>query len=212
MLDYWTRSHRKFPHHHIKQIVLYLKPTNSIQVYQNYYEASRTCHEFEVLRLWEVEPQELLKNVGTIPLAILSGWENKEALLAMVAQRIDGLASRRERAEITGATYVLSGLVLSDNVIKKILRSEAMRESVTFQAILEEGEQQGPQRGRQEGELQGKRQTVLRLLTHKFGTLETKTWTVVEQLSVTQLEDLAEAILDMTSLQDLEQWLADVVD
>ncbi|APB33082.1 hypothetical protein GlitD10_0768 [Gloeomargarita lithophora Alchichica-D10] len=30
MLDYWTRSHRKFPQHHIKQIVLYLKPTIAI--------------------------------------------------------------------------------------------------------------------------------------------------------------------------------------
>ncbi|MEN9217008.1 MAG: DUF4351 domain-containing protein [Gloeomargarita sp. HHBFW_bins_162] len=170
-----------------------------------------------------MEPDVLLGRVGTLPLAVLAGRGKKEILLQTVAQRIDALDSRTERAEITAATYVLSGLALSDNVIKRILRSEMMRESVTFQAILEEGEQKGRQQGlqlgrqqglqlgRYEGELQGKRRTILRLLNHKFGTIAPDIWAQVEQLSALQLEDLAEAILDMQSLTDLEQWLAGII-
>ncbi|MEN9218574.1 MAG: Rpn family recombination-promoting nuclease/putative transposase [Gloeomargarita sp. DG_2_bins_126] len=207
MLDYWTRGQRKFPHHQIKQIVIYLQPTQTSLVYQNYYQAARTRHEFDVLRLWEVEPDVLLRRVGTLPLAVLAGAEAKEQLLQKVAQRIEELDSRRERAEMTAATYVLAGLVLSDNVIKRILRSEMMRESVTFQAILEEGEQ----KGLQQGEWLGKRQTVLRLLHRKFGSLAPATLAQVERLSASQLEDMAEALLDMQSLADLEQWLAGVI-
>jgi predicted transposase YdaD len=49
-----------------------------------------------------------------------------------------------------------------------------MRESVTYQAILREGRQEGRKEGRKEGLVA----IVLRLLTHKFGTLPPKLHTI----------------------------------
>ncbi len=75
-----------------------------------------------------------------------------------------------------------------------------MRESVIYQEILEEGEQ----RGREKGE----RNLVLRLLTRKVGELPPGMREQIETLPLEQLENLSEALLDFTSLLDLETWLA----
>ena len=76
-----------------------------------------------------------------------------------------------------------------------------MRESVIYQDILQKGLQQG----KQEGELA----VVLRQLTRRLGTVEPQMQDRLRGLSTTQLEDLAEALLDFTSATDLTNWLRD---
>ena len=75
-----------------------------------------------------------------------------------------------------------------------------MRESVTYQEILQEG--------LQEGRKEGLVAIVLRLLTHKFWTLPPKLHTRITRLHIPRLESLAEAILDFQSLTDLELWFS----
>jgi heme oxygenase len=48
---------------------------------------------------------------------------------------------------------------------------------------------------------------VLRLLTRRFGLLSEQQTEQIRQLSVPQLEDLGEALLDFKSMTDLEQYL-----
>ncbi|KZL48113.1 hypothetical protein A2T98_19555 [Nodularia spumigena CENA596] len=86
-------------------------------------------------------------------------------------------------------------------------REGMMRESVIYQEILEEGEQKGEQRGRLEGE-QRERTLVLRLLARKVGELSSNIREQLQTLSLEQLENLGEALLDFTSVSDLENWLA----
>jgi predicted transposase YdaD len=78
-----------------------------------------------------------------------------------------------------------------------------MRESVIYQDILAEGRQEGEQRGRQEGE----RSLVLRQLTRRVGELPQDVLERIETLSLEQLENLGEALLDFTSMNDLQAWL-----
>ena len=78
-----------------------------------------------------------------------------------------------------------------------------LRESPWYNEILQEGLQKGHQEGRQEGELL----LVLRLLTRRFGLLSEQRTEQIRQLSVPQLEDLGEALLDFESMTDLEQYL-----
>jgi predicted transposase YdaD len=82
-----------------------------------------------------------------------------------------------------------------------------MRESVIYQEILEEGEQRGEQRGLQQGRQEGERSLVLRLLTRKLGELPPQIREQIETLSLEELENLGEALLDFTSLLDLQAWL-----
>ena len=69
-----------------------------------------------------------------------------------------------------------------------------MRESAIYQEILQEG--------RQEGETL----LVLRLLTRRFGT-SPELRSQIQQLSIEQLEELGEALLDFSSIRDLTDWL-----
>ena len=74
-----------------------------------------------------------------------------------------------------------------------------MRESAIYQEIL--------QTGRQEGRQEGEATLVLRLLTRRFGTLEPELRSQTSQLSIAELEELGEALLDFSSMQDLIGWL-----
>lgn len=65
------------------------------------------------------------------------------------------------------------------------------------------GFQRGIQEGRQEGELA----VIFRQLARRIGTIAPPLETKIRTLSLTQLEDLSEALLDFTYPSDLEQWL-----
>jgi predicted transposase/invertase (TIGR01784 family) len=200
MLDYWVRSKRRFPDKTMRQVVIYLKETSSDVFFQDKFEESTTHHAFEVIRLWEQPLANFLEFTGMLPFAILVNDGNKERLLQDIAQKIDEIPEQKTRQTIGAATFVLAGLVLEENIIKQILRRDIMRESVTYQAILREG--------RQEGRKEGLVAIVLRLLTHKFGTLPPKLHTRITRLHIPRLESLAEAILDFQSLADLELWFS----
>jgi len=49
----YLRLSTQFPDQNIRQVIIYLKPTNSPLVHLTSYEASNIKHDFEVIRLWE---------------------------------------------------------------------------------------------------------------------------------------------------------------
>ena len=86
-----------------------------------------------------------------------------------------------------------------------------LRESPWYNEILQEGLQKGLQKGHQEGLQKGRQEgellLVLRLLTRRFGLLSEQRTEQIRQLSVPQLEDLGEALLDFEDMTELEQYL-----
>ncbi len=83
-----------------------------------------------------------------------------------------------------------------------------MRESVIYQEILAEGEQRGEQRGREEGRKAEGQLLILRLLTRRVGELPQEVLNRIETLSLEQLENLGEALLDFQAIADLETWFS----
>jgi predicted transposase/invertase (TIGR01784 family) len=143
MADYRLRLYRKFPNKEVRQIVIYLSKTNSELVYQNTFELPQLTHRFEVIRLWE-QPTEIFLNApGLFPFAVLSRTNAPVETLTQVAATIDEMDNRRVQSNVAASTAVLSGLLLNQEVIKRVLRKEIMRESVIYQEILAEGEQKG---------------------------------------------------------------------
>jgi predicted transposase YdaD len=95
------------------------------------------------------------------------------------------------QSNIAASTAILAGLVLNKKLIKTLLRSDAMRESVIYQDI------------QQEKALA----IVTRQLRRQVGTIPPAQLLQIQALESTQLDDLAEALLDFASLTDLEAWL-----
>jgi predicted transposase YdaD len=70
-----------------------------------------------------------------------------------------------------------------------------MRESVIYQEWREEAQQDEA------------RSLVLRLLKRRLGLLPSEVESYINTLALNQLEDLAEALLDFSTVADLTGWL-----
>ena len=82
-----------------------------------------------------------------------------------------------------------------------------MRESVIYQSIRQEGKQEGLKEGLQEGLKQEALKLTMRLLRRRFGELEARIVAKVQALPREQLEELTEALLDFSEVEDLDAWL-----
>lgn len=86
-----------------------------------------------------------------------------------------------------------------------------MRESVIYQDIQETSEAKGIQKGIKQGIKQGIQKgevkLVIRLLNRKFGEISPHLTQTIRQLSVEQLENLGEALLNFQTEEDLTNWL-----
>jgi predicted transposase YdaD len=85
--------------------------------------------------------------------------------------------------------------------------SSTMRESVIYQDILQEGERIGEQRGEQRGRQEEGNTLILRQLTRRLGNVTPEIQTKIRTLSLTQLEELGEALLDFSQISELTAWL-----
>ena len=84
------------------------------------------------------------------------------------------------------------------------LKQMDITQSLFYKEIIQEGRQKGLQEGRQEGEAG----LVIRLLRRRLGQLADNHVEQIQKLSVPQLEDLGDALLDYTEMADLVGFLA----
>ena len=129
----------------------------------------------------------------------------------LVEPKIETLDSQRQQRNAIAATSILAGLLLEKNVIQQILREEIVKESVIYQEIVAEatakGKAEGREEGKQEGRQEGEAAIVLRQLRRRIGEIDVNLEATIRELSVTQLENLGEALLDFTNRSDLVNWL-----
>ncbi|MBO1351366.1 MAG: DUF4351 domain-containing protein [Hormoscilla sp. GUM202] len=194
MLNYFVRLHWDYELP-VTQVVIWLKPTTNPAVFETQFKLESTQHEYKVIRIWEESPEIFLQEPALLPLATLAATENSSALLGQVAQQVSKIEEPAERDEISACTQILAGLRFKKDVIRNFFREEIMQESVIYQDII--------QKGMQKGVLE----TVTRLLTRRFGTLEENLQQRLQQLPTTQLQDLAEELLDFSSVTNLVNWL-----
>lgn len=87
---------------------------------------------------------------------------------------------------------------------KQFEQERTMRYVTTGERIgYERGKEEGKEEGRQEGE----QAIILKLLKRRVGELSPEIQQRIQSLSLHQLENLGEALLDFTSMADLLNWL-----
>lgn len=173
-------------------MVLLLPPSDQTLI-ETAFVLGETRHHYRVIRLWEEDAATLLDDPALLPLATLAATSTSEPLLATVAQRVNQLEESR-RQEVLDYTKILAGIKFKGDLIRQIFREGIMRESVIVQEILEEG--------RQEGE----KSLILRLLNRRVGEVPEALRSRLDVLSLEQLENLGEALLDFQAIVDLEAW------
>lgn len=198
MLDYSVRLKRKHQRD-VEQFVIFLQQTSNEIVFTTEYRDRTTTHQYNVIRLWEQDPAIFLDNPGLLPLAVLTRSDSPQSLLEQVAERVDRIENTERRQGIAACTGILAGLRFEKDLIRSILRSDFMRQSVIYQDILQEG--------RQEGKKEEAMLFVTRQLKYKFGEIEPVIQEKLGSLSLLELEDLGEDLLDFSTVTDLEEWL-----
>lgn len=201
MLDYWVRLYRQY-NCDIEQVVIFLKPTSSEAVFVEQFTARNTSHRYRVIRMWEQNPEPLLTSSALLPLATLAQTDSPETLLQQIAVQVSMIEETAIQQSISACTQLLAGLVFDTEVVRQLFRREDMRESVIYQEILQEGKEEGREEGRQ-SELR----LVMRQLARRIGAINSQLQTQIENLSLTQLEDLGEALLDFATEENLLNWL-----
>ncbi|MCC3489604.1 MAG: Rpn family recombination-promoting nuclease/putative transposase [Microcoleus sp. PH2017_25_DOB_D_A] len=206
MLDYYVRLKRQYSCS-INQVVIFLQQTASEQVFVSEYTDTNTRHGYRVIRLWEQDPALLLSVPGLLPFATLSQTDSPRTLLEQIATQIATIEEPNQQADLLACTQVLAGLRFEKDLIRQLFRKETMRGSVIYQEIREDGLLEGRQLGLLEGRKDEALSLLTRLLIRRIGPIAPPIQEQIQTLSVEELEDLGEALLDFSEASDLTNWL-----
>ncbi len=168
--------------------------------------------EVQICDVTWVDLDALARRADLDPLlALLTLPVQKEPALGSCAQRIVALRPDLIELIVPILSERFQGLSPSQLMATLGISKDFWRHTRAFQDILAEGRQEGVELGRQEGREEGRRReaSVLasRLLERRCGSIDAPTSARIEALSLSQLEELALALLDFRSAQDLQTWL-----
>jgi predicted transposase/invertase (TIGR01784 family) len=202
MLDYWVRLYRVHKLYQedkvIEQVIIFLRPDNSPKVFEDRFQVGETSHRYRVIRIWECDPTPLLSQPELLPLAVLAKSEQPEMLLSQVADSIKNIADPRQKSNIAACVELLAGINYSEELIKMYLQDDLLKESVTYQRILNEGFEKGEV------------SLVTRQLKKRFGEVFKTIEPRLSTLSIEQLELLGESLFDFKSIDDVNKWLNNI--
>ncbi|BCL34425.1 Rpn family recombination-promoting nuclease/putative transposase [Nostoc sp. MS1] len=153
----------------------------------------------QVLRVYLDELGDIRQLPLWVAIMVLTTLEESQApqearyLLTRTRQEVSESASRAIM-EIVTTIMVYKFEQLSRREVESML-DITIKQTRVYREIKEEG--------REEATLN----LVIRLLTKRFGELSEETRSLISGLPLPVLEDLSEALLDFTSLADLQAWL-----
>jgi hypothetical protein len=157
-------------------------------------------------------------------LALLTLPVQPEADLGPCCQRLLGLHPDWMELILPILCERFTGLSRAQIMTTLRISPDVWRHTRAFQETLEEGRAEGRLEGRDEGLREGRNEgraegrraeasaLALRQLERRCGTLSPAIAARIEALDLPQLEELALALLDFQSLQDLNAWLARIGD
>ena len=138
MTDYRLRGHRRYESKTMIQVVIYLKPTTSLLVYQTSFTLENTRHDFQVIRLWEQPASLFLQYSGLLPFAALGQSESPAEMLRQATTIMDQIEDPTTQSNLMAASAILAGLRLEEDVIYSLVQRDIMQESVIYRSIQKE--------------------------------------------------------------------------
>jgi predicted transposase YdaD len=145
-----------------------------------------------------------------VGLMVLTTLEDEQATqearyLLATNQQEESQAGNRAIIELITTIMVYKFENKSRIEVEEIL-GITLQETRVYREIKEEGIQEGEGRGEQR-----EKSLILRQLTRRVGELPEDVRQQVEALPLEQLENLGEALLDFSSMADLQAWLEENV-
>jgi Domain of unknown function (DUF4351) len=166
---------------------------------------------FLKIQLNQLNWRDFLKQKNPVAAALMSKMRIEPQDRAKV--KVECLRSIATLKLDPARVSILSGFV--DSYLR-LNASEAIAFEAEVASIKKENEREKVmqivtswmEQGIEQGEQQATLKSVLRVLNRRVGELDGGTIDRLQQLSVSQLEDLLDAALDFTQVADLESWLS----
>jgi predicted transposase/invertase (TIGR01784 family) len=196
----------------IAEINLYLNQYKPVQDWKAIALFAQRRFEVKSLTIYQ---QELIDSGRIIPIYledVSSGSIGVGLIQLILAQDVQAPVLVQQLLQRT-KTEIADPLVIHDiiDLLETVLVSkfaQLSREEIQAMFLLSDIKQTRVyQEARQEGEQAGEVRLVLRLLSKRFGKIDDRRVQVINSLTLEQLEDLGEALLDFGELGDLDQWL-----
>lgn len=164
--------------------------------------------DYSVVRAWEQPVEKVLKgDLAMLPLAPISqvSAEQLPGVIQEMEKRLSQEATPAERNDMWAATLILMGLRFPLDTAAKLLKGvHGMKESVTYQAILEEGEAKGRAEGEAKGKLEEAKHLLLLQGRAHLGAPDAKTRAALEKIeNLHALEQLFAKLLKTSSWAEL---------
>ncbi len=156
--------------------------------------------DFQVVRLWELPVEVVLYGgLGTLPLAPLCKITKRSLpeVIHRMRERIEAEASGEEEELMWTRTQLLMGLRYTKEEIESAVKGVFdMRDSVVYQAILQEGMERGVVQGIEQGKLD----SLLLVSRKRLGEPSVQTVEKLHTLPSSKLEEL------LVRLFEVETW------
>lgn len=212
---YFYRNRQRFTDW--EAVVIY--PSRSTEQSDTHpYRSLLSCNQVHRVYLDELgEIEQLPLGVALMALTTIDEASTPEAarLLLARSQREESEAASRAIIEMLTTILVYKFTNLNRREAEAML-GITLEETRFYREAKEEGIEQGIEQGIVQGIVQGReqegralilRQLNRRLLNRRVGTLPESITTRIAELSIEQIETLAEELLDFQSIEDLEVWL-----
>ena len=237
LLEVQFQQKEDFYWEYLSEIYLYLnqyRPQHEWQAIAIFarrsYEPEPRSHVQEMLdcqRIQRVYLEDLLERetdsfaIGIIQL-ILSSESQAVTKARQLGEKIEqerDTEIQEQVLELIETVLVYKFPKLSRQEIEAMFTYSDLKQTRVYQEAREEGEQRGEQRGlklgeqkglklgEQRGLVKGQATMLVRMLSRKFGQITPSLRGKVNKLSAKQLENLAEAVFDLETIADLNNWL-----
>jgi predicted transposase YdaD len=160
-------------------------------------------YEFDAVRLWEVDPDTVLKKQAPYlwPLAAMMANMTPQRVLAVAEQIVAAVPPGEDRKELVGMLVVLAGVQFKDAEI-----ATALRENPMIDDIWEESETAQAQRarGHAEGLVEGRAELARVALEARFGELSQEVLAALIEAPDSTLTQLIAALVNRPNMAPTE--------
>jgi predicted transposase/invertase (TIGR01784 family) len=200
----------------IAEINLYLNQYKPVQDWKAIALFAQRRFEVTALTIYQ---QELINSGRIIPIyldEVRSGSIGVGLIQLILAQDVQAPVLvqqllERAKTEIADPLVTHDIIDLLETVLvskfaqlsRKEIQAMFLLSDIKQTKVYQEAKQEGRQEGRQEGEVR----LLIRQLSRRFGKINDRRIQIINSLTLEQLDDLGEALLDFGELADLDNWL-----
>ncbi|QSV73870.1 MAG: Rpn family recombination-promoting nuclease/putative transposase [Aphanizomenon flos-aquae KM1D3_PB] len=181
-------------------VALFAKRSLDVKKLTNYQQELVNSGRIKRIYLDEIASGSI--GMGLIELIVSKENQSQELVKTLMARTKTEVSNDSERQ---GIIELLESVLMSkfSQLSRQEIEAMFLVSDIKQTRVYQEAKQEGEQEGRQEGE----RSLLLRILSKRVGKLITRHIESINSLTIAQLEDLGEALLDFGDINDLEEWL-----